>query len=471
MPAKTFKDLDGPRRLPFIGNMHQIRLRRLHRILEDWADRYGPLFQMQTGPTNIAVLSDADAIQRVLQDRPDGYSRDSKMWVIADEMDIVSLVTSEGDDWRHQRTCVEAALRAVPYEELFPKLETNVDRLKRRWEISAATGASVDILDDFLRATSDFVADLMFGADLNTLGAEGPPLYHNLVQVESAIRRRIEASMPYWRHFKLPVDRRLDRGVRELHEDMRCVLREAKARVRAESPAAPSNFMESAVILADAGGDALSDEHIITNACIGILEARGTAPYIAGWAIHHFMQYPEHLARARAEVDAAAGPAASAEQISRLGPLPFLTAFAQETMRVKPAASILPLAALEDTEVLGCAIPKGTVVMLLLRHVGLKNSNFGDAAEFNPDRWLREDGDVRHPHNPDAYFPFGAGPRRCPGGHRAMHQVQAVLAMFCAHWAVELARPERPVVERLVLGLRPANLHVRMTRREGNQAH
>ena len=48
-PKRTLDDLPGPRVLPFLGNIHQLDLTKLHLILERWAAQYGPVYRFRKG--------------------------------------------------------------------------------------------------------------------------------------------------------------------------------------------------------------------------------------------------------------------------------------------------------------------------------------------------------------------------------------------------------------------------------------
>ena len=92
--------------------------------------------------------------------------------------------------------------------------------------------------------------------------------------------------------------------------------------------------------------------------------------------------------------------------------------------------------------------------MALNRRIATRDENFGDAARFDPERWLVDDAERACPHDTGAFLPFGAGPRFCPGRNLAVLQIRTVLAMLCRNFDVERAGPD---AERAVRGA--ARLH------------
>jgi nitrite reductase/ring-hydroxylating ferredoxin subunit len=55
---RTLDDLPGPRGLPFLGNIHQLDLTKVHLILERWAAQYGPVYLLRMGSKRVVALSD-----------------------------------------------------------------------------------------------------------------------------------------------------------------------------------------------------------------------------------------------------------------------------------------------------------------------------------------------------------------------------------------------------------------------------
>ena len=145
--------------------------------------------------------------------------------------------------------------------------------------------------------------------------------------------------------------------------------------------------------------------------------------------------------------------------------LPFLDAFCNEVMRLKPVAPLHVLEPVADVTILDCLIPKGTPLLLLVRRMATRDENFGDGSRFDPDRWLMPAEERGCPHDRRASVPFGAGPRLCPGRSLALLQIRTVLAMLCRNFEIETVRDDNGVGEHLAFTMMPANLSVRLRRR------
>ncbi len=69
---------------------------------------------------------------------------------------------------------------------------------------------------------------------------------------------------------------------------------------------------------------------------------------------------------------------------------------------------------LEDIELFGYTVPKGTMVILNSDSAHMDSGAFPDPDYFRPWRFLSEDGSLDK-ELLNQYIPFGLGRRRCPG--------------------------------------------------------
>lgn len=463
--------MPGPRGLPVVGNLFQIDFESFHQYLERWAAEFGPLYRIRMGPRSIVVTSDADTIKRMHRERPDIFRRTKRLAEAIEEMGFNGLFSAEGDNWRRQRKLVAMALNTAHLKPFFPKLKVTIARLLARWERAAATGANVDLCRDLMRFTVDVTTQLAFGIDVNTIETDGPVIQQQLDKVFPVLNWRINAPFAYWRYFRLPQDRALDRALADIQVQVDAMIADVRRRMQADAGLfqAPTNFLEAIIAAKQSEGVELSDADIFGNVCTLLLAGEDTTANTIAWAINYFIEYPALFARARAEVDAVLGAALLPGEIEHTAQLPFIEAFYNETMRLKPVAPLTAMEPLEDVDLLGYRIPKGTIVMMLTRRIAVDERRFGHASEFDPDRWLKSDAERGCPHDTSAFVPFGTGPRFCPGRNLALLEIRTALAMLCRNFDVTLANGAQPVEERLAFTMMPRNLMVRLHKREANE--
>lgn len=114
-------------------------------------------------------------------------------------------------------------------------------------------------------------------------------------------------------------------------------------------------------------------------------------------------------------------------------------AVAQETMRLLPVAPLQGAEPIEDTLIGDVLVPKGTPIYLLAGRAAKMAAAFSEPRAFNPQRWLSGGHHASAGHDPHAFFPFGGGPRVCPGRHLALLEMKVVAAMLARNF--EVTRP------------------------------
>ena len=67
--------MPGPCELPLVGHLFQLKVTQIHKLLEHWADTFGPLYALRLGRQPAVTMAAPDFIQAVLRHRPDTYRR------------------------------------------------------------------------------------------------------------------------------------------------------------------------------------------------------------------------------------------------------------------------------------------------------------------------------------------------------------------------------------------------------------
>ncbi|EXC30894.1 Flavonoid 3',5'-hydroxylase [Morus notabilis] len=160
------------------------------------------------------------------------------------------------------------------------------------------------------------------------------------------------------------------------------------------------------------------------------------------WALAELMNHPNIMAKAREEIDSVVGKTRLVEE-SDIVNLPYIQAIVTETLRLHPAAPLLPRESSEKCTINGYEIPAKTQLYVNLWAIGRDPKHWEDPLEFNPERFLSEEGTLKNQLDVRGQnfhlLPFGSGRRVCPGASLALRFVTTSLAAMiqCFEWKVD----------------------------------
>ena len=461
---RRIADLPGPKGLPFLGNALQFRSPSLHLELEAWAAQYGPYYQLRAAGRRILVLSDHQVVASVLRDRPGAFSRTARLREIGQEMGLQpGVFSAEGEDWMRQRRMVMAGFDPGHVRAYYPALVKVAQRLVKRWTHAAQRQETIVLQSDLMRYTVDTIAGLAFGAEVDTLGAEGDVIQQHLDKVFPALFRRITAPIPLWRIFPSRADRALVRSMVEVNKAVDNFIAQARLQMQAEPQryTQPQNLLEAMLAAADRPDSGLSDAQVAGNVMTMLLAGEDTTANTIAWMIYLLWTHPEALAKACDEVRSKVRDCQQ-PSMDEVADLEFIEACIHETMRLKPVGPQLPLQANADVLVGDVQVPRGTIVINLLRRDSVREDLVPRASRFEPERWLQSDNPAKR-----SSTPFGAGPRICPGRYLAMLEMKIAMTVLLGHFDIDYVGTAdgRPPQERLSFAMMPVGLQMRLRTR------
>lgn len=463
---KRLDTLPGPKGLPILGSMFDLDPKKLHSVLQGWCDTYGTMYTFKVAHMRFVVCSDPRTVQHVLSARPEEFRRLSTLTAVVDELGGTGMFSAEGEAWKRQRRIAMPAFHNRNLKAFFPVLEKVTARLKNSLAMKAG-GDDVDIPAFLNQYTVDVTTFLAFGFDMNTIEGQGGALQGALAQIFPAIGRRMNAPFPYWRYFKLPADRRLDRAMEVVQGKAKEMIAHAKMRI-AENPGLaenPTNFLEALLTAKDENGSSFTPEEIFGNVLTIMVAGEDSTASTMSWLMYYLIEHPELQEKIHKEAIDAFGDAPMATRTEQLDGLTWTEAAALETLRLSRVSPFVPLEAAVDTELEGTSIPKGVVTFVLFTDAQLSDKYFTRAKEFLPQRWIASERPSEWTHNPSFSMPFGGGPRFCPGRSLAFLEIKMLISMFAKNFRLLPPNTKRIVKDEFTFVTQPVGLFGRIERR------
>ena len=432
-------------------------------VLDATLARYGDTVELFIGGIEKSILTrDPGLTQHILQKNHRNYAK-SKFTRGFSRYIGHGLLTNDGPDWLRQRRLIQPGFHRQRVAGLTGLMqEITAETLAPLLAQADAGGgvASVQVHELMTRLTFRIIARSVFST--NFPEAELDRLAELITQIQTFFVRSIR--QPYlkpWFRF---------RGRFAYHDALAAEMRTLLGRLIAERqqasarPAAtpPDDLLQ---MLLDARyedtGEPMTPDRVLDEALILLVAGHETSANALTWLTYLLAHHPEEAAAIQAESEAMlAGRPPVFEDLPRLGRALYAV---QETMRRYPPAWMVDRVALADDDYQGLHIPKGTLFSLYFYGLHHDPKYWDAPEEFRPGRFAP--GQAR-PVQPNAYVPFGGGPRLCIGMQFALTEMQLVTLELLRQFSIEWVAGQPPVAMQPLITLRPRqDFQVRLRRR------
>jgi len=204
---------------------------------------------------------------------------------------------------------------------------------------------------------------------------------------------------------------------------------------------------EKGTLLAGLHATGQVTEQELAETLVDIIIAGAESPAgSCAWMLAELANNPAAQQRCREEAEAAF-EAAAGDVSEALKRMPFVEACAKEAMRVHTPATIVHRTAAEDGIVGGMPVKKGSKVGVCLHAVHMHEGAWEEPERFNPDRFLnlavpskcpfKGSGVVDPAKAKQAFMPFTAGPRGCPGAPLTLAWAKICCAAILRRFDIE----------------------------------
>jgi cytochrome P450 len=382
---------------------------------------HGDLAQMRMA-LRVFLVSDPELIRQVflpLSDRMSkGRALERAKILMGD-----GLLTSEGPLHTRQRRLIMPAFhrgRIALYAAVMIELAAKV---RDSWQ----EGQEIDLRAEMMKLTLDIAGRTMFGA---TLENEAAAISEALTEVMDRFKLAILPGTMWMRHLPTPGNFRLKRALKRLDAVVYGMIR-----ARRERPEDRDDLLSMLLEAQDEdnANARMTDTQVRDEVMTLFLAGHETTANALCWTWVQLSQNPAIFEKMRAELKTVLG-----DRLPTLADYPSLKyteMVFSESLRLYPPAWIVGRRALEDLELGGYAIPKGSIVVMS-QYLSHRDPRYWENPEiFDPERFTPE---AKAKRPPLAYFPFGAGPRGCIGEGFAWMEGVLVMATLAQKWRLDL---------------------------------
>lgn len=352
------------------------------------------------------------------------------------------LLTSNGEQWQKQRKLIQPAFHKNNLKKLLQAvqeaLSAEIDRI--------SVEEQIDIFPIFNDLAFQTVVKALFSS------AIGKTEIVRLQHITETIQKMLvsELRQPYlhwWFRISGKVQKHLD-----LTQEARTILKTVIA--NRKQGKRQGDLLD---LLLDArydDGEAMTEEQLVDEILVLFAAGHETASNALTFATELLARQPkmqekiyEEVKRLRAETSDLMDFVTKAEYTNRV---------INETMRLYPPAYFIDRISIGEDQFEGKNIPKETSILLSVYEIHRHKGFWKAPHTFNPDRFKEN---LR----PEAYFPFGAGPRKCIGNNFAMFEMVLTIAELISRFKIQ---PTKEKIEILpLITLKPKNAVLRFVER------
>ncbi len=396
---------------------------------------YGDVVGLRVLNFRILLINHPNDIEEVLVNHPRKFVK-GRVLQANKRVFGKGLLTSEGDFWLRQRRLAQPAFHRARIAGYASTMVEYTERLLHEWQ----NGEERDIHKEMMRLTLQIVGKTLFDADVERDAQDVGKSLELLLELGANFRRTI--FIPQW--LPTPTNLRFERAIRQIEKVLYRIIAEKRA-----SGHDAGDLLSMLLAAQDEDGSRMTDQQLRDEAITLFLAGHETTANALSWTWWLLAQNPGVETKLHAELRAVLG--GRAPSIDDLPKLVYTNHVITESLRLYPPAWGTARTAIEDLEIAGYAVPKGSGVSFVQWTVHRDPRWYEAPEEFRPERW---EGDLLKRIPRFAYFPFGGGPRQCIGNSFALMEAALILATVAQQYRFRLVEGH-PVTPLASITLRP----------------
>lgn len=425
----------GPPGHFLLGNLREFR-RDVLGLVVGAAAEFGDIVRCRLGPQIVHLINHPDHIEQILQKRAANYDKRTRSSAAIKAISGDSLLTCNGEFWKRQRRMDAPAFHHRQIAGFADKMTTATAAMLDKWRAGPAT---LDIASEMARLTYTIVGRTLFSFDTGE-DAETVEKAMRIILPHVFGRLGNLINPPGW--LPTPANRRFSRSLADVD---RVVYRIIDQHRQAEESGMPDNDLLAMLMsVRDGDGAALNDTQLRNETITFLLAGHETTANALTWIFHLISSHPETERRMLEEISTVLG--GRTPTLADLPQLTYTKTVIQESMRLYPPIWIIERRVIEEDSLGGYTLPAGSAVVISPYALHRHPAFWQEPEKFDPLRFAISP--------PEAYIPFGAGPRFCIGNEFAMMEAQLITVMVMQAFHLQPV-PGHPVEPQPDITLRP----------------
>ncbi|OJJ94613.1 hypothetical protein ASPACDRAFT_128177 [Aspergillus aculeatus ATCC 16872] len=425
--------LKGPRGLPLIGNLAQIRKNAAEQY-RIWSRTYGPVYQIQLGNTPVVVVNSAAAAKTIfgqnaqaLSSRPEFYTFHK---IVSDTAGTTIGTSPYSESLKRRRKGAASALNRPSVESYVSHLDVEskafIEELNR---YGNSGNTPVDPMAMIQRLSLSLSLTLNWGV---RVASQEEDLFDEITHVEEEISKfrsttgNLQDYIPLLRLNPFSGNSRKAKEMRDRRDRyLNSLNRDLDERMR---KGIHNSCIQANVIL-DKEAKLDADE-LISISLTMLSGGLDTITTLVAWSLCLLSQRPDiqdKAAKAIQELYDQDTPLCDSKDDQQCA---YVAALVRECLRYFTVLRLaLPRTSIRDITYKRTVIPKGTVFFLNSWACNMDPEVWKDPENFRPERWLEQ---------PDApMFTYGMGYRMCAGSLLANRELYLVFMRTLNSFRIE----------------------------------
>ncbi len=399
------------------------------------------------------LTNQPELVKEVLKARPDDFPKSDRIGEGLRPLLGNSVFLTNGETWKRQRRIIDPAFEGGCLRVTFPAMWAASEAAAAR--LRGMDGQIVEIEEETSHAAADVIFRTLFSIPIeHEVARDVFDEFRTYQRSQPILNLAAFVPLPKWMPRLFRKDTRASAArIRQLITQL---TETRMAQITAGT--APEDLATKIMTTTDPETGAQFDtSEMVDQVAIFFLAGHETSASALAWALYLMAVFPEWQERLSQEaqvMDACDFAVMSKLRLSR-------DVF-RETLRLYPPVPMMVRETTCPETFRDRAVPKGSQVVLSPWHLHRHERLWDRPDDFDPERWHTENGKQC---SRDAYIPFSAGSRVCPGAGFAMVEGPLILSRILREFRITSEEAEPPVPVAHLTVRSQAGIRLRIVRR------